>query len=118
MIRRRPRKAVEYTLPSGRKPFSDWLLDRKGRAIILRRISQAEEGNLGDYCDLHAGLYELRIHYGPGYRIYFALEGNELLVLLAGGDTVSRASSGTSRRRVSIGRITKGITDASSSDRF
>ena len=93
LIRHQKRKAVEYTAGSGKKPFSDWLLklkDRKGRAIILRRINQAEEGNLGTYRDLHDGLFELKVNYGPGYRVYFGLDGNVLLVLLCGGDKGSQ----------------------------
>ena len=93
LIRQRQRKAVEYTADSGKKPFSEWLTrlkDRKGRAVILRRISQAEEGNFGAYRDLHRGIFELKIPYGPGYRIYFGIDGDELIVLLCGGDKGSQ----------------------------
>jgi putative addiction module killer protein len=89
MIRQRKRKAVEYTSEAGKKPFAEWLLrlkDRKGRAIILRRINQAEEGNFGSYRDLHDGLFELKIDFGPGYRIYFGIDGDSLIVLICGGD--------------------------------
>ena len=89
MIRQRKRKAVEYNTNKGNKPFSEWLLrlkDRKGRAVILRRINQAEEGNFGNYRALHDGLFELKIPLGPGYRVYFGLDGDSLIVLLCGGD--------------------------------
>ena len=78
---------------SGKKPFADWLLrlkDRRGRAIILRRINQAEEGNFGNYRDLQDGLFELKIPFGPGYSVYFGIEGTELIVLLCGGDKGSQ----------------------------
>ena len=93
LIRQQQRKAVEYTPGSGKKPFSEWLTrlkDRKGRAVILRRISQAEEGNFGTYRDLHRGIFELKIPYGPGFRVYFAIDGDELIVLLCGGDKGSQ----------------------------
>ena len=93
LIRQRKRKAVEYTTDRGGKPFSDWLVrlkDRKGRAVILRRINQAEEGNFGNYRDLHHGLFELKVPLGPGYRVYFGLDGDALIVLLCGGDKGSQ----------------------------
>jgi putative addiction module killer protein len=89
LIRQRKRKAVEYTTDSWRKPFAEWLLrlkDRKGRAVILRRINQAEEGNFGVYRDLHGGLFELKIDFGPGYRVYFGIDGDAFIVLVCGGD--------------------------------
>lgn len=93
LIRQRKRKAVEYRTDAGKKPFSDWLLrlkDRKSRAVILRRINQAEEGNFGSYRDLREGLFEIKISLGPGFRIYFGIDGNELIVLLCGGDKGSQ----------------------------
>jgi putative addiction module killer protein len=93
LIRQRKRKAIEYKADSGKKPFSEWLLrlkDRKGRAVILRRINQAEEGNFGNHRDLHDGLFELKVPFGPGYRVYFGIDGDSLIVLLCGGDKGSQ----------------------------
>ena len=87
------RALEEYVTANGRKPFADWLLnlrDRKGRAIILRRLSEAEEGNFGIYRELKDGLFELKVAYGPGYRVYFGIDGDELILLLCGGDKGSQ----------------------------
>jgi putative addiction module killer protein len=86
-------KAFEYVAGNGRNPFSQWLLnlnDRKARAIILRRINQAEEGNFGAYRALGDELFELKVQFGPGYRIYFGLDENILIILLCGGDKGSQ----------------------------
>jgi putative addiction module killer protein len=64
----------------------DALRDRKGQTIIARRIERVAGGNLGDVKSLGGGLHELRIAFGPGYRIYFAFEDDVLVVLLTGGD--------------------------------
>jgi putative addiction module killer protein len=69
--------------------FDDWLralLDRKGRARILARLESVQLGNLGDVKSVGAGVREMRIHFGPGYRIYFAQKGKIVLLLLCGGD--------------------------------
>ena len=69
--------------------FDDWLRhlqDRKGRARILARLESAQLGNLGDVKSIGDGLREMRIHTGPGYRIYYAQAGKKLLLLLIGGD--------------------------------
>ena len=62
------------------------LRDRQARARIDVRIRRLSLGNPGDARSLGAGLHELRIDYGPGYRVYFAWRGQVLVVLLAGGD--------------------------------
>lgn len=68
--------------------FADWfrnLQDLRAAARIAVRIARAEAGNLGDvkYFD---GIGEMRISYGPGYRVYFVQRGNELIILVCGGD--------------------------------
>ena len=73
--------------------------DRKGRAVILRRISQAEEGSFGVYRDLHHGVFELKVNFGPGYRIYFGIDGDTLIVLLCGGDKGSQDRDITAARK-------------------
>ena len=69
--------------------FTQWftsLRDIRARARIQARIDRASLGNLGDVEPVGEGVSEMRIHYGPGYRIYFVQRGPELLILLAGGD--------------------------------
>lgn len=80
-----------YTAPDGHAPFGYWLQalkDKTGANAILARISRiAIAGYFGDHKRLagHAGLFELRIHSGPGYRVYYGLDGGELVIVLAGG---------------------------------
>lgn len=68
----------------------DGLKDQKGRARILCRIVAAQSGNFGDCCSVGDGVSEMRIHYGPGYRVYFAQEGINIYLLIAGGDKTSQ----------------------------
>ncbi|OGQ99566.1 MAG: addiction module protein [Deltaproteobacteria bacterium RIFOXYD12_FULL_55_16] len=81
---------IEYFVAdSGKKPFKEWLAGLKdiaGRAKIRVRLDRARLGNLGDNRPVGKGVLELKIAYGPGYRIYFALDGNRLILLLLGGD--------------------------------
>lgn len=67
------------------------LKDIKGKARILARIKAAELGNLGDTESVGDGIREMRIHYGPGYRVYFVQRGRLVLLLLVGGDKSSQA---------------------------
>jgi putative addiction module killer protein len=69
--------------------FDRWLSklrDAKAKARIALRIRSAELGNLGDMRSVGDGISEMRVHYGPGYRVYFKLRGKQLILLLIGGD--------------------------------
>jgi len=75
--------------------FDDWFLglrDRQAKARIQARIDRAELGNLGDYKPVGEGVFEMRIFYGVGYRLYFVLRGSEIVVLLAGGDKSTQSA--------------------------
>lgn len=62
------------------------LKDIAGRAAILKRIDRVEEGNFGDHRFVGAGVWEIRIHFGPGYRVYYGEDGPTIVLLLCGGD--------------------------------
>jgi putative addiction module killer protein len=73
--------------------FASWfgdLRDRRAKVWIQVRIDRMELGNFGDAAPVGEGVSELRIHYGPGYRVYFVQRGTALVVLLAGGDKSSQ----------------------------
>ncbi len=69
--------------------YRDWvdsLKDLNGRARILMRVDRLIHGNPGSHRNLTSGVSELKIGYGPGYRVYYTQRGNHLLLLLIGGD--------------------------------
>lgn len=78
-----------YTTSSGKSPFNDWLdsiKDKVTSSKVLLRIDRLKLGNLGDSKSVGEGVFELRIHYGPGIRVYYGRVGNKIILLLNGGD--------------------------------
>lgn len=93
MITSRPRKTLELEFEDGTKPFGKWfskLKDIEAKAQIRKRIRQAEEGNFGNYRSLGSGVFELKIFKNPGYRIYFGIDGDNLMIILMAGDKSSQ----------------------------
>ncbi len=89
-----PRELRLYRTSAGRAPFSEWYdaiqdLNLQGR--IDRRLERVANGNFGDYRSVGAGVFELRLHFGPGYRIYFGEVDNTIVLLLCAGDKSSQA---------------------------
>lgn len=83
--------------------FAKWLSklqDRKATARILARIESVRQGNSGDSKSLRSGLHELRIHYGPGYRIYFTRKSGLVVLLLCGGDKSSQSKDIARARKI------------------
>jgi putative addiction module killer protein len=73
--------------------FAEWidkLRDRAGAAQVLRRLARLERGNPGNVAPVGKGLSELKIDFGPGYRVYFGQRGEELVIILCGGDKSSQ----------------------------
>jgi len=83
-----PREIRNYIDPDGQVPFKEWLdslKNKKTQTIILNRINRMRLGNIGDSKRLDEGVCELRIHYGPGYRVYFGELEDVIVILLCGG---------------------------------
>ncbi len=75
--------------------FESWLADLKDnstRLRLARRLDKAQQGNLGDVKSIGSGLYEMREHFGPGWRMYFLQREKTLIVMLGGGDKSSQSS--------------------------
>jgi putative addiction module killer protein len=83
----------EYLTADRRSPFREWLglLTRAVRARIQARVLRFELGNLGDHKGVGGGVWEARVMFGPGYRIYFGKDGDSVIMLLVGGDKGSQA---------------------------
>jgi putative addiction module killer protein len=82
-----PQRIEEY-LEGGRSPFGEWFADLNPvtAARVDRYIRRLEAGNFGAARSLRAGAFELRLDFGPGYRVYYGLDGKTLVILLGGGD--------------------------------
>ncbi len=78
-----------YVTARGKRPFIDWLeklKDKSGRYRIKERLDRLSLGNWGDYKSLSLGLYELRMHFGGGYRVYVGQDDKQLVLLLCTGN--------------------------------
>ena len=78
-----------YMTPDNKDVYLDWLRklgDTTARIAIDRRVNRVELGNFGDHRFCRDGVWELRIDVGPGYRVYYAVAGRELVLLMCGGD--------------------------------
>lgn len=87
-------EVLEYQAQDGRSPYRDWLSslrDREARVRVRVRIDRMSLGNFGDWHAVGDGVNELRIDYGPGYRVYFGRKGNTVVLLLCGGDKRTQA---------------------------
>ena len=88
------KNVIVYRMTAGKEPFTDWLnslRDPKTRRRILKRLLRLEQGNYGDFKPLGEGVNELRFFFGAGYRVYFAEDGDTIVVLLSGGDKDSQS---------------------------
>lgn len=84
----------EYQTADGRRPFAEWMTglhDPRANQRIVARILRMQAGNRGDWKAVGAGMFELRIDYGPGYRVYCGQVGATLVLLLCGGDKRTQA---------------------------
>jgi putative addiction module killer protein len=84
----------EYQGVDGKAPVTQWLSDLRdpaARARIVSRLDRLKAGLLGDWKSIGKGVCELRIDYGAGYRVYYAQDGEALIILLCGGDKRSQA---------------------------
>ncbi|KAB2832370.1 MAG: type II toxin-antitoxin system RelE/ParE family toxin [Candidatus Brocadia sp.] len=84
-----PTKIFIYETAEGRHPYLDWLSglkDRKAAGVVKARLNRVRLGNFGDCKAVGEGVFEFRIDFGPGYRIYFGREDKQIVILLCGGD--------------------------------
>jgi putative addiction module killer protein len=91
----RDRTVVYYSTIGAKVPFREWrsgITDNDTKAAIDARIARLRGGNFGKSEPIGGGASESKIDFGPGYRIYYGLDGNELVVLLCGGDKSTQDS--------------------------
>lgn len=89
-----PREIQNYLTAEGRSPYEEWLdslRDTRARHKIDNGLRRIQLGNLGDYRSVGEGVFELRIDYGSGYRVYFGQVGTTIVLLLCGGDKSTQA---------------------------
>ena len=87
-------EVIYYRTDKGEKPAQEWLnglRDTVARTKVHIRLDRAKLGNFGDTQSLGDGVNELKINFGPGYRIYYAMDGKNIILLLLGGDKSTQA---------------------------
>jgi putative addiction module killer protein len=90
-----PKELWMYETSSGKSPFTEWihcLKDKRTISIILVRLDRLRHGNPGQFKALGHGLFELKIDFGAGYRVYFGQSGLRLIIILCGGDKSTQSS--------------------------
>ena len=78
-----------YQTETGSQPFSEWLValkDKQAQKRIIKHLAKVQEGHLGVVSPLKDGVSEFKLHFGPGYRLYYAQEGQQIILLLCAGD--------------------------------
>ena len=80
-------KILEYLTTKGSSPFRSWFegLDGRAAAKVTTALIRMGMGNRSNIESVGAGVYERKINYGPGYRVYFGMDGDELIILVGGG---------------------------------
>lgn len=81
-------KTITYATANHKEPLTEWLiaLDMASKVVVTKRLERLEDGNFGDCEPVGDGVFELRIHYGPGFRVYFGKRNRTVIILLMGGD--------------------------------
>ena len=82
------RKIVMLETLDGKVPFEEWfngIRDQKLQISVDARLTRIADGNFGDHKSLRGGVFELRVHKGPGLRVYYGLDGPRIVVLIGGG---------------------------------
>lgn len=88
------RRLKKYVTENGRCPFDEWLdglKDKKTQAIVATRLNRVVQGNFGLCRSLGGGVSELKVDYGPGFRVYFGEDGDTIVVLLCGGNKATQS---------------------------
>jgi len=77
-----------FQLYNGKEPVKEWMLslDTSVRVKIIKRLERIYDGNFGDFKQIENNLYELKFKLGKGYRIYYTIQGNKIILLLNAGD--------------------------------
>lgn len=94
-VKAKERSVDYFYAPNSKAPVKDWLhsiRDKLTQAILYKRIRQAALGNFGDHKSVGQGVSEMRIDYGPGYRIYYGIHQDEVILLLIGGSKKTQSS--------------------------
>jgi len=87
MLPLKPVEVLEYLEPDGRSPYADWFdsLNPPAAAKVTIALARLSHGNFSNVKGVGSGVYEYRIDFGPGYRMYFGKDGEQLILLLGGG---------------------------------